>query len=80
MKSGREVMREEMEGKSKIAGALIAAVLVASVFAVMVPAALGKVVSLPVKTIPPWTANGGDNAFIDLNEAGTYNVLIGQTL
>ncbi|MCW7079465.1 MAG: hypothetical protein OCU22_10130, partial [Canidatus Methanoxibalbensis ujae] len=73
-------MREEMEGKSKIAGALIAAVLVASVFAVMMPAALGKVVYVPVKTIPPWTANEGDKAFIDLSEAGTYIVLIGQTL
>jgi len=80
VKSGREVMKGEMEGKWKIAGALIAAVLVSSVFAVMVPAALGKVVSVPVKTIPPWTANEGDKAFIDLNTTGTYTVLIGQTL
>ena len=85
VKSGREVMREEMEGKCKIAGALIAAVLVASVFAVMMPAALGKVVYVPDKmrppiTRPPWTANEGDKAFINLSVAGTYTVLIGQTL
>jgi len=73
-------MKGEMEGKCKIAGAVIAAVLVSSVFAVIVPAALGKVVSVPVSTKQPWTANEGDKAFIDLSEAGTYTVLIGQTL
>ena len=69
-----------MEGNWKIAGAVIAAVLVSSVFAGVLLAVRGKVVSVPVKTIPPWTANEGDKAFIDLSVEGTYNVLIGQTL
>ena len=77
-------MKTKMKGKSKRGKAMIgiamAAIMLASVFAVMVPAALGKVVSVPVKTIPPWTANEGGKAFINLSEAGTYIVLIGQTL
>ena len=37
MKSGREVIREEMEGKWKIAGTAIAVMLVISVLAATVP-------------------------------------------
>ena len=42
MKSGREVMKGEMEGKWKIAGTAIAVIIVASVFMVMMPMACAR--------------------------------------
>jgi len=55
-RSGREVMKGEMEGKWKIAGTAIAVMIVASVFMVMMPVACAR--------DPDGAINDGDTLFI----------------
>ena len=79
-RSGREVMKGEMEGKWKIAGAVIAVMLVISVLAAVIPIAFAKTVSRTYDKV------GGDITLDNkgivtpdkLGEASLVTVFIGE--